>query len=121
MRFRLGAAEVEVADGVTVTRFADGKKIFGEHAEQARGGQRKLAAELGYRSARAMNVHHDLTHTLLSTMLGLPHSLTLRGVADAHIWPHHRIEEQAVLRVQAFALAAGIDLLRVAEAHSRKD
>jgi hypothetical protein len=117
--FRLGECRVDLMDGYTRTRFADGRRCIAEHREQP--GQRELAASLGYTSAAEMNRRHDLAHTVLSTWLGLPHSPTLRGVADGNFWPHHKLEEAAVLAVQAFAVAAGVDLLRVAAAHSREE
>lgn len=116
--FRLGATEVELHDGYTVTRFPDGCEVHARHDQQP--GQDRLARSLGYARAQDMNIHHDLAHTLLSTMLGLPHSITLRGVADNNHWPGHHLEEAAVLALQAFANAAGIDLVKVAEAHSRR-
>lgn len=116
--FRLGECRIDLMDGYTRTRFADGRRCLAEHREQP--GQRELAASLGYASAVAMNIRHDLCHSLLAVFLGLPHSPTLRGVADGNFWPHHKLEEAAVLAVQAFANAAGVDLLKAAATHSRE-
>lgn len=115
--FHLGVCRVDVGEHCTITRFADGREIVGAHEEQP--GQAELAANLGYPDAAAMNAHHDLGHTLVSTLLGLPHSLTLRAIADGSVWPHYRSEEAAVLAFQSFALIAGIDFYQVAARHSR--
>jgi hypothetical protein len=115
--FHLGVCRVDVGERYTTTRFADGREIVGAHDEQP--GQAELAASLGYPDAWHLNRHHDLGHTFVSTMLGLPHSMTLRAIADGGVWPNYRLEEAAVLAVQSFALAAGIDLLDSAARHSR--
>lgn len=117
--FRLGVCQVDITPECTYTKFPDGQMVLGWHEPQK--GQDKLAKDMGYRSAYEMNVHHDLTHTLVSTMIGLPYSCTMRGIADKNFWRHHRREEAAILGVQQLALAAGIDLLKVAETYSRKD
>ncbi len=110
---KFGSTEVRVTEKVTHTRFSDGAGLYASHLGQP--GQEELARSLGYSDATAMNRHHDLTHSLLAHWLGLPHSPTLRGIADKNYWPHHKLEEAAVLAVQAYALAAGIDLIKVAE------
>jgi hypothetical protein len=62
-----------------------------------------------------MNRDHDLAHTLLAYFLGMPCSPALRDVAmgvaanDVH-W----LEEEAVLSLQKFARAMGIDLVLIA-------
>lgn len=114
--FRFGTNAVEVHDGYTVTKLADGREVHARHDEQP--GQSDLARDLGYASAEAMNRHHDLMHTLLCHWLGLPHSITLRAVADGMEFEHWREEEAAVLAIQSFANRVGIDLMRVARAHS---
>jgi hypothetical protein len=116
MRFVFGASTIDVGPHRTYTEFPDGTCAVAVHAIQK--GQTAMARELGYKTAVHMNRHHDLTHMMLSHWLGLPFSLTLKGVADGHEWPQWRDEEAAVLAVQKFANSAGIDLLKVAKKHS---
>lgn len=62
-----------------------------------------------------MNREHDLTHSLLARALGLPHSPTLHDVAHGRAASDlHAIEEEAVLALQRFARAAGVDLVATA-------
>jgi hypothetical protein len=111
---RLGNVTVEIRDGYTLTTFADGTRLHALHAEQD--GQRETALDLGYSTAWEMNVVHDLAHSLLARWLDLPHSPTLHAVArgmdtPAEVW---RREEEAVLALQAYAKAVGVDLVAIA-------
>jgi hypothetical protein len=109
----LGAVAVEIHDGWTVTRFSDGQEVHALHGEQP--GQADLAVRLGYRAAAAMNREHDLGHSILAHALRLPHSPTLHDVAHGRpATDLHAIEEEAVLALQRFARAAGVDLVAAA-------
>jgi hypothetical protein len=117
---QLGAVAVEIHDGWTVTRFSDGQEVHALHREQP--GQADLAARLGYGTAAAMNREHDLAHSILAHALGLPHSHTLHDVAHGRPASDlHAIEEEAVLALQRFARAAGVDLVAVATEQSAKE
>lgn len=62
-----------------------------------------------------MNRTHDLAHTILAAALGLPASPTLSAMAGGRKhWPYWWREEQAVLALQGYAAAAGVDLEEVA-------
>jgi hypothetical protein len=66
-----------------------------------------------------MSKCHEAGHHLLAMLLRLPCSPTMRGLAlvAAGIGPHWsrwREEENAVLALQAYANAAGVDLLALA-------
>lgn len=111
IQMRLGGATVHIGAERTVTTLPDGSEVYADHAEQP--GQAALAADLGYPSAEAMNRDHDMAHSLLASWLGLPCSPTLQGVASGKFYKHHRLEEAAVLAIQRFARAAGIDLTRI--------
>lgn len=116
--FRLGSTTVEIHDGWSVTRFADGEELHALHGEQP--GQAEVAKWLGM-SVERMNVTHDIAHSLLCHLLGLPHSGSLRAAATRSKprdvdW----IEEEAVLALQKFAHAAGVDLLEVAQRVSER-
>lgn len=107
---RLGQNQIQITGGMTITYFADGCAAYGDH--EAQPGQAERAAELGYPSAEAMNREHDLTHSLLAYWLGLDYSPTLHAIANneqSAIW---QAEEAAVLALQQFARAAGVDLIK---------
>jgi hypothetical protein len=110
--FHFGEVTVEIADGLTVTRLPDGGIVPAEHREQP--GQAELAQDLGYATAEEMNRQHDLLHSLLSHMLGLPASPTLQGVGNMRFCPYWREEENAVFAIAAYANVAGVDLTDVA-------
>jgi hypothetical protein len=77
--------------------------------------QAAMARRLGYgEDVDAMTRDHDLLHALLADMLGLPCSLSLKlaaGLANADDRQLADIEEAAVLAVQEFVRAAGVDLV----------
>lgn len=112
---RLGSSVLELHDsGLTVTRLAGGAEIPAWPQDDA--AYRARALELGYGDETGlMSREHEVAHTLLAHLLGLPESPTLRGVADGSFWPHWRAEEAAVLALQAYARAAGVSLVDVAE------
>jgi hypothetical protein len=68
-----------------------------------------------------MNRDHDLAHTMLAHMLGLPWSPTLHDIATGSVTNifEHYIEEQAVLSLQTYANVRGVSLVRVAEQMSK--
>jgi hypothetical protein len=104
---------VECHHNETITRFPDGTCCFADHAEQP--GQRETAQRIGYAFAEDMNRDHDMAHSLLAFFLGLPHSPTLKDVSENRPASEiHYIEEQAILSLQAYANAMGIDLFDVA-------
>lgn len=111
----MGRLTVEVRDGYTLTRFPCGAELVASHAVQD--GQAETAARCGYESAEALNREHDLTHSLLAHWLGLPWSPTLHDVAiGVRVNELHFVEEDAVLAVQRFARAMGVDLVKLSEA-----
>lgn len=119
MMIKLGSVTVETFDDYTVTRFADGLEVHAHHAEQP--GQADTAARLGYAEAFAMNKEHDLAHALLAYWLGLPHSPTLRDVAEGKPANDlHYLEEEAVMALCRFSNAVGVSLLDVARDISRR-
>ncbi len=113
----LGSTTVEIHRGYTVTRFADGAEEHALHGEQP--GRAETARGLGYPHAEAMNADHDLAHSIVCHVLGMPWSPTLRAVADGKTHPLWQREEAAALAFQAFANAAGVPLIEVARRLSR--
>ncbi len=110
--FAIAACVVFRDESGTMTMFPDGLTVHADHAEQP--GQAETAARMGL-TVSEMNRTHDLIHAMLAEFLGLPHSPTIRGLATGRHWPHHKAEEAAVLAVQAYAKAAGVDLAKVAK------
>jgi hypothetical protein len=116
---RIGSTEIDLHDdGLTVTRLADGAEIPARAQEDNAYIERALLLGYGTDTA-AMSREHEVCHSLLAAWLGLPESPTLRGVADGSFWPHWHLEEAAVLAIQAFARAAGVDLVEVAGTKER--
>jgi len=109
----LGQTTVVVTRNTTTTYFADSTALTAVHDEQP--GQAERAAQLGYATAEDMNREHDLAHSLLAHWLGLDYSPTLFAVAHGQTSPLWEAEESAVLAIQRFARAAGVDLLSVAK------
>ena len=116
--FHFGHVSVDIGNGSTVTTFADGSKlkVTAQHAEQP--GQADIAEGLGYDSAEAMNVEHDMLHSLIAHWLGLDGSPTLKGVAAGNHFSAWREEESAVFALAAYANAIGVDLMEVARRYS---
>ncbi len=111
-RLQIGSTVVTIGDGETVTHFADGLTLSASHEEQP--GQRETADKLGI-TVEQMNAEHDAVHSMLATWLGLPHTPTLYGVVTKNYFPAHAVEEEAVLAIQKWAAAAGVDLVEVAK------
>ena len=111
---RLAGADIELTDSpLTVTRYPEGEVPA---YPQATDGYKARARELGYGADTArMSRDHELSHHILATLLGLPCSPTLMGIAIGKHATCWRQEEAAVLALQAYAQAAGIDLQAVAE------
>jgi hypothetical protein len=114
--FHFGEVTVDIRPGLTITTLADGSKVTADHAEQP--GQADIAEGLGYSSAEAMNVQHDMLHSLIAHWLGLDGSPTLKGVAAGRHFPRWREEENAVFALAAYANAIGVDLMEVARRYS---
>jgi len=110
---RLAGATVELHDNpLTVTVYPEGEVPA---YPQATDGYKAQARELGYDDVAVMSRHHELAHSLLAAWLEQPHSHTLRALASGKEWEHWRLEEAAVLAIQALATRLGIDLQAVAE------
>ncbi|MBZ9852780.1 hypothetical protein LB566_03155 [Mesorhizobium sp. CA13] len=111
----LGAAVVALHEnGLTVTHLMDGKEI--PAVPQDTEDYRARARELGYGGdTAAMSRDHEIGHSVLACLLGLPESPTLRGVADERFWRHWRAEEAAVLAFQAYARIVGVDMVEIAD------
>lgn len=112
---RLAACTVTI-DGPNVeTTLPGGQRVLGMPMHDA--AYLATARRLGYGAdVVRLNIEHELTHTLLAHWLGLRCSPTFCRVAHGDHDPSDltRIEECAVLAVQAYAVALGVDLGEVA-------
>ncbi len=110
---RLAGAEIELHDsGLTITRYGSRQVDALPHDS---GEYRQRAFDLGYGTDTArMSREHEVGHSLLAHLLGLPASPTLIEVAHGRTWRHWRQEEAAVLALQGYARVAKVDLEAVA-------
>lgn len=106
LRVRHGGTEVRIGPAGVVTRLPSGDVIRARpNAESA-----AMADRLGYGAdVKALTSDHDPLHVWLANVCGLPSSAALSAVAA------HRsgdrlaaLEEAAVLAVQAYCRAAGL-------------
>lgn len=111
---RLAGADIELTDTpLTVTRYPEGEVPA---YPQSTDGYKARARELGYGAdTAAMSRGHELGHHILAALLGLPCSPTMMSLAIGKHATCWRQEEAAVLALQAYARAVGIDLQTVAE------
>lgn len=108
---RLGSCTIIHSAEATVTRFCDGRELRGDHAIQPE----QLSTAADYQmQPHTMNRGHDLTHSLLAAILGLQASPTLEATAKGERYPDWWREERAVLALQGWAEALGIDIVDVA-------
>lgn len=113
---RLGLVEITASAEYVETRFPSGRALIAAIATQP--GQDKTAADLGFDSPEAMNREHDIAHSLLAHWLGLPWSPNIYALAHGEpISDQHVTEEAAVLALQKYARAAGVDLLALVARH----
>lgn len=110
---RFGNVRFELNEGWSKVIFPDGKELSAVHAPQA--GQEDTARELGFANAADMNRTHDLAHCIFAYQMGLPQSGSLYSAA-CRVKPTdvNWLEEAAVLAMQAFARAQGVDLVYIA-------
>lgn len=107
-----GRTVVEIWDRDCVrTTLPDGAEVVA--APEPTASYRAKAEGLGYGAdSMRMCVEHEVTHSALAAWLGLPESPTLgrvaRGQGDSVLTG---LEEDAVLALQRFANAAGVNLL----------
>ncbi|MBB4001582.1 hypothetical protein [Aurantimonas endophytica] len=122
LTLHLAGSSIEMdASGLTTTLYGDGSFVKAWPGDSAE--DRARAVSLGYArndtsltrdSLVQMSREHEAGHAILASVMGLPHSPTLKGVADGRYWPHWQAEEAAVLAVQRYARMAGVDLVEVA-------
>ncbi len=117
--YKLGDSTVTHMDDYTVTSFPDGTRVVSEHGYNP---EQQKTADDHQMTVEEMNRGHDLAHSLLADLLGLPASPTLKAVAGRPYTPYYEwwwVEERAVLALQAYAKVAGVDLGALAAKRSR--
>ena len=119
-RMEFGANVIEVWPDSVTTYLPDGVSVVAaaEDTDQ----YRETAEKLGYGSNTVrMMRDHEISHTALCHLLGLPESLVMsvvgHGDPDTYLTG---LEEDLIMALQRFAMAAGIDLFDVFERHSRR-
>jgi hypothetical protein len=112
-QLHFGDATVHVLADSTVITFDDGSIIPG--APEDTDAYRATALRYGYGAdTLQMCKDHELMHIALCHWLGIesPTMRLLRSDGDDRSKSLNRLEEAAVLAVQQFARAAGVDLVR---------
>jgi len=108
-----GHTRVEIDAASARTTLHDGKQI--PAVPHDTDDYRATAERLGYGSETGrMCVEHELLHTALAYWLGLYESPVMRAVAedDGPVDGITSLEEAAVMAVQAYAVAVGVNLTR---------
>lgn len=117
--FAFGNVRVYQTGHFTYTHFPDGLQLVAAHSDVDQQGQDATARDLGYASVEAMNMDHDVCHSVLAFWLGLSCSPTLyaraRGTTVAPFWQE---EEAAVLAIQRLTQALGLDVRAIARGWS---
>ena len=113
-RIRIGTVTVEIDKEHVVSTLADGARVEAEPHDTA--DYAATAEQQGYGGDVAgLNRDHELAHHVLANALGLAESPVMRAVANG-TWQHDpdgllRMEEDAVMVVQRWAKALGIDMI----------
>lgn len=110
---RFGDAVVAIHDWGTIIAWSDGTSVHGAPEDTAE--YRRTALEHGYGDdTLALCREHELLHVALCHWLGVPSPVmdALRKGPDVMAGAEIRLlEESAVLAVQKFARAMGVDLI----------
>lgn len=116
-RFFIGNACIAIAATGTVIDFADGVSVPSQPEDSD--AYRAAAQHHGYGTDTwQLCVDHEIMHLALADWLGLPDSPTLLAVRRGRLGDDlvlRALEETAVLAVQQFARAAGVDLVAWAQ------
>lgn len=108
---RIGPITFEAGDNWCRTTLADGSELVAMPEDTD--AYYRTAAKHGYGGdINRLCIEHELVHHLLARWLGLPESYALGRVARGNLEATDisRMEEQAVLSIQAFANAVGAQI-----------
>lgn len=115
LRIKVGGTVMEIGPTEIVNILPDGVRVPAAPHDTA--SYRETAASHGYGADTIMLCReHEIMHNLLAAWLGLPESPTMRQVAGGGLAPTplSSLEEGAVLAIQRFTRALGVDLLHLA-------
>jgi hypothetical protein len=117
---RIGHSTFEVWPDSLRTILPDGSQVTAAPEDTA--AYRERARLMGYGDDTfRMSLDHELAHSLVADLLGLDESPALLRVAHGEgPTAETNLEEDAVLALQRFAVAAGVDLLSAAARHARR-
>jgi hypothetical protein len=111
----IGPTTISIFPTSTLISFADGRTVAGQPEDTA--AYRATAFQHGYdEDTLRMWIDHEIIHIALAHWLGLADSPTMKAVRYDRLEDDHslrQLEEIAVLAVQQYARAAGLDLLRL--------
>jgi hypothetical protein len=111
-KITIADATVEVLPTGTLIKYADGTLVPGEPEDTDT--YRQTAQRYGYGSdTLGLCIDHEIVHVALGAWLGVD-SPTMRAVRQGHLDDDvalRRLEEAAVLAVQQYARAAGVNLI----------
>jgi hypothetical protein len=108
---RFGETIIYVRTSGTLIHFADGRSVAGEPEDSAE--YRATAERCGYGSdTLSLCIDHEIVHVALADWLGFdsPTMLAVRDEQPDQACALRVLEEAAVLAIQQYAKAAGIDL-----------
>jgi hypothetical protein len=109
---RFGRTTVELHFWGTVVRLPSGASVPGMPQDTEE--YRARARAMGYGDdTLAMSRDHEAAHAALAHLIGLPCSPVLSTVAGVPVGDivRHQLEEDAVLALQRWARAVGVDLV----------
>jgi hypothetical protein len=122
MIFRIGNATVSLSGEGTVIAYPDGTQVVGQPEDTD--AYRATAVHYGYgNDTLQLCIDHELMHLALADWLDLPESPTMRAVRHNRLDDDlalRALEEAAVLAVQQFARAAGVDVVAWCLAHATR-
>jgi hypothetical protein len=109
-----GGTTVQVLADGTQIEFADGTTVVGQPEDTD--AYRHTAQTHGYGAdTLSLCIEHEVMHVALADWLGVSDSPTMKAVRTNRLTddlPFRTLEEAAVLAVQRYARAAGIDLVK---------
>lgn len=114
MKLNIGTTQISVSDQGVVIDFAGGDQVLGEPEDTE--GYRDTAQRYGYGAdTLALCIDHEIMHIAIGQWLGVesPTMNAIRGKRMGENFILRSLEESAVLALQQYARAAGVNLIRL--------
>lgn len=109
----LGETSVDFYDIGVDTVLPDGTNVWAE--PQGSEGYRHMARDLGYgEDTLEMCREHELGHSVLAALMGMPYSPTMWGLTHPPHNPHYKEEEAVVLSLQRYCRVMGTKMIELA-------